>query len=82
MPTVKKKVNLFDTEEGAEIEKALRIMAEDKGFSTKASYSTNSTMYPNNSIPFVDKHMSYLSAHPSVDPEHYLANLRLITKIR
>lgn len=82
MPTIKKKVNLFDTEEGAEIEKALRTMAADKAFSTKASYSTNSDAYPNNSMPFVDKHMSYLSAHPSVDPEHYLANLRLITKIR
>jgi hypothetical protein len=30
----------------------------------------------------VDKHLTYLSAHPKVKPQQYMSNLRLQTKIR
>lgn len=82
MPTAKKKVNLYESEEGALIQKELRAMAADATYNTGSSYSTDSDAYSDHLIPFVDKHMRYLMVHPSVDPAHYLANLRLMTRIR
>ena len=82
MPTAKKKINLYESEEGLLIQKELIAMAADLSFNTGSSYSTDSEAYSDHLIPFVDKHMRYLMAHPSVDPAHYLANLRLMTRIR
>ncbi|CAN5456799.1 hypothetical protein BH10PAT3_BH10PAT3_7870 [soil metagenome] len=82
MPTAKKKINLYESEEGAIIQKELRAMAADLAYNTGSSYSADSSAYSDNLIPFVDKHMRYLIVHPSVDPVHYLANLRLMTRIR
>lgn len=81
MSTVKKK-NFFGSEEAIAIEQMLRLMSKDNAYNTTSSYSANITEYPDNLIPFVDKHMNYLKAHPSLDPHHYLANLRLMTKLR
>jgi hypothetical protein len=77
-----KKLSLFESEEGAVIKLALLRMARDAAYNTKSSYSADAVAYPDNLIPFVDKHMSYLNTHPSVDSEQYLANLRLMTRIR
>jgi hypothetical protein len=77
-----KKTRLFTEEEAVEIERRLRVMAGDITYNTESSYSTNSEAYPDNLIPFVDKHMGYLRSHPRVDPEQYLSNLRLMTRIR
>lgn len=82
MPTLKKKSDFFETQEGIEVEKALRAMVEDSAFSTESSYSANAVIYPNNLISFVDKHMNYLKQHQNVNPTHYLSNLRLMTKIK
>ena len=82
MPTAKKKVNLYESEEGAVIQKELISMAADATYNTGSSYSTDTSSYSDHLIPFVDKHMRYLNLHPSVDPLHYLANLRLMTRIR
>ena len=82
MPTAKKKVNLYESEEGALILQELRTIAADVKYNTGSSYSADSSSYSDNLIPFVDKHMRYLILHPSVDPAHYLANLRLMTRIR
>jgi hypothetical protein len=82
MPTLKKRVNFFDSEEGIRIKQVLVHMAKDSKYNTDSSYSANSMQYSDNLIPFVDKHVNYLNAHPNLDPQHYLANLRLITRIR
>jgi hypothetical protein len=82
MATYKRKSDFFESEEGIEIEQKLRLMAQDATYHTGSSYSANSTLYPDNLIPFVDKHMSYLRNHPTTDPQHYLSNLRLITRKR
>lgn len=82
MPTIKKKSDFFESQEGIEIERALREMDADSSFSTESSYSANSIAYPDNLIPFVDKHMNYLKQHQNVNPRHYLSNLRLMTKIK
>ncbi len=82
MATVKKRISFFDSIDGVEIAQMLEDMANDSTFNTGSSYSANAERYPNNLIPFVDKHMNYLNTHPGIDPLHYLANLRLMTRIK
>jgi hypothetical protein len=66
----------------ADAERKLRDMITDKALNTGTSYSANSELYPDNRIPFVDKHMAYLMEHPKLEVEHYLSNLRLMLKKR
>jgi len=80
MPTLKKRVNFFTSDQGVEIERVLQMMENDILYNTGPSYSANSELYPDNLIPFVRKHMNYLHAHPNTDAAHYLSNLRLMTR--
>jgi hypothetical protein len=80
MATYKKRPAFFETEEGLEVRKVLIKMAADPVFNTEASYSANTEVYPDNQIPFVNKHMEYLRTHPAINPRHYIANLRLMTR--
>lgn len=82
MPSNNRKSDFFETEEGKLFEKLLKEMALDAGYNTEASYSANSELYPTNSISFVNKHKAYLQNHSAIDPQQYLSNLRLITRIR
>lgn len=82
MATVKKRVSFFESEEGVEIKECLLGMTKDKTYNTGSTYSANGITYPDNLIPFVDKHMNYLNSHPSIDPNQYVANLRLMTRQR
>jgi len=68
--------------EEAEIREALQLMEDDSSFNTGSSYSANGTLYEDHQIPFAEKHMAYLKSHPKLNPEHYLANLRLMMKVR
>jgi hypothetical protein len=72
----------FETEEGQSVKLQLQQMASSSTYNTSASYSTNSSLYPDNLIPFVDKHMNYLINHPALEATTYLANIRLMTKTR
>ncbi|MBW3568562.1 hypothetical protein KY385_00320 [Candidatus Parcubacteria bacterium] len=74
------KQDFFETEDGADIERVLLQMATDEGYHTKSSYSANGELYPDNKISFVEKHKRYLRTHPSTNPQHYIANLRLMTR--
>jgi len=82
MTTYKRKIDFFETEEGVELLKTLRKMNRDEAYNTKPSFSANSELHPDHLISFVEKHVNYIRSHPSTDPQHYLSNLRLITKIR
>lgn len=82
MATLKKRVSFFESEEGLIVEATLRKMTLDTTFNTDSTYSANSVRYPDNRIPFVDKHMNYLNLHPNIDPHQYLANLRLMTRFK
>ncbi len=82
MASTKRTIAFYASEEAAKIKKVLLDMLKDSRYNTQPSYTANSEEYPDNKIPFVDKHMSYLNSHPSVDHDHYLANLKLITKVR
>jgi hypothetical protein len=65
----------------AKICEMLNLMEGDVQLKT-SDYHTDDPAYPNNLIPFSKKHIDYLKGHPHVDPEHYLANLRTMIKIR
>lgn len=82
MATLKKRISFYESAEGLEIQRTLQRMAQDVAFNTESSYSANGEKYPDNLMPFVDKHMAYLNTHPSIDPQQYLANLRLMTRLK
>lgn len=78
----KKRPNFFGTDEAILIEKILKVMQDDDAFNTVSSYSADAGKYPDHLIPFVDKHMSYLQTHPDVNPDQYIANLKLMTRLK
>lgn len=82
MSSLPKRSGFSDSAEGLDAKQRLIVLAEDNRFQTDASYSANGEKYPNHSIPFVDKHMKYLSEHQSVNVDYYLSNLRLMTRIK
>lgn len=82
MPNLKRKGDFFASEEGIDIRQKLVEMADDKTFNTVSTYSPNSVLYPDNKVSFVDKHMDYLNSHPQTDLYMYLANIRLMTRVR
>lgn len=70
--------NLVDTG----VLEALQSMESDDTLNTESTYSANGVLYPDHMMPFADRHMAYLKAHPRLDPGHYLANLRLMIRQR
>jgi hypothetical protein len=71
---------------GSEKEKGIReelgLMVRNGSYNTTSSYIPSSVTYPEGLIPFVDRHMRYLNANPKLDAGMYLANLRLMTRIK
>ena len=66
--------------EELEIRQALRTMELDQALNTESSYSANTALWPDHRITFTEKHMAYLRAHPTLNPRHYLSNLKLMIK--
>jgi hypothetical protein len=79
---LKKRVYVHGAEEEREIREVLRQMVLNGSYNTSPAYTVKSTAYPDGLIPFVDRHMRYLDANPKLDAHMYLANLRLMTRIR
>lgn len=78
----RRSADFYDTEEGKDIVDKLRSMQGNDMFNTEPSYTANIDDHPSNKKSFVDKHKQYIMEHPKVDPEQYLANLRLKTRLR
>lgn len=68
--------NFLASQQAIDIREELTRMTEDPSYNTRPTYSAAAK----GDVPFVERHMSYLSLHLSVNPEHYLSNLKLITK--
>jgi hypothetical protein len=68
----------FTSPKGLLARQDLEDMMNSEEFNTSSTYSPSST----ERILFVDKHLDYLSKHPQVNPNHYLSNLKLMTRIR
>ena len=65
------------SEEASLARKELRKMMADTRFNTQSTYSPSSS----ERLLFVDRHMKYLSVHVNLNPNHYIANLKLMTRI-
>ncbi len=68
--------------EGNVREKLIELERDPSLNTRPSSYSANSAVYPDGQIPFVEKHIAYLMAHPKLDHDQYIANLRLMLKTR
>ena len=77
-----KRINIYDSEIGTEIRNALIRLEGDPAYITIVSYTSDMEKHPDGVMPFVEKHLLYLHQHPSVNPDHYLSNLRLKLKVR
>ena len=77
-----KKTSFENSDEIDETKSALDLMDNNSAYNTLPSFSANTERYPNNLIPFTEKHIQYLLSHKNINLQHYLANLRLITKIK
>lgn len=82
MSAQNKKPNFLETQEGVEAKQVLEAMTADPSYNTESSYSANAIAHPDNTMSFVDKHMEYMRNHPALSSKHYIANLRLMTRIR
>ena len=60
-----------------QITQTLQAMQDDPSFITKTAYRANVALWPENTITFIDTHLAYLRAHPKVDRQSYISNLRL-----
>lgn len=78
----KRASDFFETAEGIAFTEKLKHMAQDPAFHTPATYSSNSDLHPDNTVSFVEKHSNYIQKHPKVDPQQYLSNLRVMTRVR
>jgi len=70
--------NFLKSEAGTMARNELKLMVADPDYNTRSSFS----VIEPDGVSFVDKHMKYLSEHPKLNYQHYLSNLKLITKLR
>ena len=50
--------DFFSTEEGKDIKLKLESMVDDNLYNTAPSYDSDVVLYPDNLIPFINKHMN------------------------
>lgn len=82
MAIYSKKPDFMTSEEGIRAKEVLSLMVSDSRYMTEPSFSADSEKYADNRIPFIDKHLAYLRNHPATNLDHYLSNLKLMTRIR
>ena len=82
MQAAKKRCDFLGSEQAKRIRIELQSMIASDLYNTAPSYTTDKSQYPDHLMPFTDKHMNYLNAHPALDVEVYLANVRLMTRTR
>lgn len=64
--------------EATEIRGQLIEMEKNPIYITEVSYSPKSEL----GVTFSEKHLDYISVHPNLRPSDYMANLRLMTRLR
>lgn len=82
MRTARYETNFIETQAGMMLKVKLEHMQASDLYITKSSYTPNTDKYEDNLIPFVDKHMNYILAHPQLDPEMYISNLKILTRVK
>jgi hypothetical protein len=70
--------DFLDSAAGMAAKSDLKVMAESPDYNTQSQFSSRMV----DGMPFVDRHMQYLCDHPNLNPQQYISNLRLMTKIK
>ena len=78
MRTTLSQQKFLDSDVATEVRAELERMEADNMYNTQPIYAA--TMVE--AKTFVAKHMDYLCERPKLDPQQYLANLRLMTRIK
>lgn len=65
-----------------DIRTVLSTMEKDPLCVTESAYRADAVKFLGNRISFTDLHLAYIKAHPALDPQHYLSNLKLQIKKR
>lgn len=78
----KSRKGFLESQEGQEVRRIFQSMTFDDFFNTASSYSADTVLYPDNLIPFTDKHMNYLNVHPELNASLYVANVKLMSRMR
>ncbi len=60
-----------------EIVAALGLLESSSHYLTEPIYQGNADKWPDHQIPFVDYHLNYLKRQPTLNPYHYISNLKL-----
>ena len=60
----------------------LKKLEKDPQYNTKSRYHSDVERYPNNLITFAQSHIEHLKKFPNINPDQYISNLKLMTKIR
>jgi hypothetical protein len=82
MPTIHTKPDFYDTPVAIELRSQLVDMEANETYTTVSSYSPKTDLYSDNMIPFVDKHMHYFRTHPNLNMNQYMANLKILCRVR
>ena len=79
---VKFRKDFLQSQQAKDIRRIFQSMTLDDLYNTAPSYSADKANYPDNLIPFTDKHMNYLNSHPNLEINQYIANIRLMSRVR
>lgn len=72
------KIDFFETSDGLAIIEQLKAMCASEIYATKDSYSPHS----DNPISFLEKHQDFIRKHPATNAHHYVANLKIMCRLR
>ncbi len=65
-----------------EIVSALNLLVANSIYVTKPAYKGNIEKWPTHQMSFIEFHLTYLKSHPTLNPNHYISNLKLMLKKR
>ena len=76
-PNSSKRSTFLESDEAVVLRTELEKMVKSPLYNTKVS-----TLFSDDSLFFIEKHMKYMSAHLNMDHSQYVQNLKLMTKVR
>lgn len=75
--TVRQEEGVINNVAQGEIVAALTSLQTNPLYLTEPAYRGNSEKWPDHQISFIDFHLGYLKSQPTLNPWHYLSNLKL-----
>jgi len=75
--TVRREEDIINNVDEGDIVAALRSLESNPLYLTEPTYRGNIEKWPDHQISFIDFHLHYMKSQPTLNPWHYLANLKL-----